>query len=81
MNLREFRVKFDKTQQEIAKAIHVDTTTVSKYETGSIRPSLDTMYLIQEYTGGEVSIKDFINEKEESTQARNRNCKPSMASL
>lgn len=74
MKLREFRNKHKKSQQEIADAIEVDVTTISKYESGDIKPSLSTMYLIQKYTNGAVLLEDFMNEKKITP----RNNKPPM---
>lgn len=41
-NLRHIRSRQGLTQQQIAKAIHVDRTTYNKYEAGTAEPPLDT---------------------------------------
>lgn len=84
MNLKEFRTKHSISQQTVADSIGVDVTTVCKYETGDVKPSLSTMYLIQKYTNGEVLIEDFVDDKSRKTPKKtvgNRNNQSSLDAI
>lgn len=62
MKLCEFRKKARLSQQEVANLIKVDVSTVSKYETKHILPSLPVMVRIRKMTRGEVDMEDFTND-------------------
>lgn len=61
MTLKDYRVRHKLSQAEVSQRLGVDVTTVSKYETGSILPSLPTMLLIKLMTNGVVDMEDFCN--------------------
>ncbi len=54
-NLRKGRKM---TQQNLAKALHISQTSVSKYETGGAFPDLETLVKMADFFG--VSLDEFI---------------------
>lgn len=48
-NMREIRKHSGKTQEEVARALHMDRTVYSKYETGRLTPNLDFLRRFGEY--------------------------------
>jgi len=49
------------SQQTLADKLGLDVTTISKYENGSIVPSLPNMLKIKKVTGSDVDVEDFYN--------------------
>lgn len=41
--IKELRLSYKLTQQELASMLHVSQQVVQKYEKGAIRPSIDTL--------------------------------------
>lgn len=62
MKLAKFREMTELSQSEVAKRIGVDVSTVSRYETKDIRPSLGVLLKIKKMSGNAVDIEDFIDE-------------------
>lgn len=60
MQLADFLIEKNMTQQAFADAIGVRQSSVSKWLQGLSRPSWPVMKRIQETTGGVVSANDFI---------------------
>lgn len=60
MRLKDYREKYNLSQLDISKVLGVDVTTISKYETRDIFPSLKIFKKIQEITDQEVTIEDFL---------------------
>ena len=56
--IAEFRKKKKHTQQELADALNIDRTHLSKVETGMVNPSLTLLGRLAKKLG--VSIKDFF---------------------
>lgn len=61
MKLREYRKQNNMSQQTLADKLGLDVTTISKYENGSIVPSLPNMLKIKKVTGSDVDVEDFYN--------------------
>lgn len=70
MKLQTYRSKHNMTQDYVAKKIRKHVTTVSKYETGDIVPSLDAMDRIAKLTEGEVRMSDFIAQRNQKMRER-----------
>ena len=49
MNLKQARLKANKTQIEIAKAINLTQNTYSNYEMGKTEPNIETLKKIADY--------------------------------
>ncbi len=67
MKLRAYRKKHHMSQQVVANRLGVDVTTVSKYETQDILPSLIVMFKINKMSDGAVTMEDFVNGRCERT--------------
>ena len=79
MTLKDYRTRHRLSQAEISHRLGVDVTTISKYETGSILPSLPTMMLIKLMTAGAVDMEDFVNGNQWNKTTANSNQTPSHA--
>lgn len=42
-NLKKYRLKMDLSQEEIAKQINITRGTYSRYETGTLKPDVETL--------------------------------------
>lgn len=51
ISLREARKKAGLSQEALAEAVHLDRTTISKYENGSIEPSKENIELLEKTLG------------------------------
>lgn len=51
VRLSELRQSFNLNQEEFAKIIKVDTSTIAKYETGDRKPNYDTLVKIADFFG------------------------------
>lgn len=56
--IKEFRVKAGMTQNELAEKLNVKRSVISKYETGQISPSLETMDKIAKALN--ISVNDLL---------------------
>lgn len=45
-NLKRYRLEQGLTQENLAEKINMHQTTVAKFETGKVNPSLKTIYII-----------------------------------
>ena len=54
-NIKEFRLRNNYSQEEMAEKLYVTRQTVSNYETGKSRPDLDTLIRIAEIYGVDVN--------------------------
>lgn len=66
-NLQKFRLKCDMTQEEVGAKIHKTGKTYSRYETGSLKPDIDTLIQLADiysvsldYLTGRVNTADEI---------------------
>lgn len=66
-NLKKYRLKMDLTQKEVAEEINKAPETYSRYETGSLKPDIDTLIQLADkysvsldYLTGRVSTADEI---------------------
>ena len=73
MGIREIRRARNITQKELADAIGVSATVVSRYETGSIIPSSDRLRKIADYL--QVSLAMLTGEKEGATVSSDQTSK------
>jgi transcriptional regulator with XRE-family HTH domain len=64
--LRELRIKFGYTQNQIAKVLNVDRSTYAYYETGKTRPDVTTLMMLAKIYG--VSL-DALLEDESAPKA------------
>lgn len=62
-SLRMYRKLNDISIVEFARRMDMDVSTISKYESGAITPSLAAYAKIHAATNGEVSWKCFLNGK------------------
>lgn len=60
-NVRNLRNKMNLTQCELAERINKDVSTISKIETNSAKPSIDTLTALAQALG--VSISELLEEK------------------
>ena len=51
------------TQKELAEALHISQTSVSKYETGEAVPDLELIVKMADFFG--VSLDEFVNRKKQ----------------
>jgi transcriptional regulator with XRE-family HTH domain len=63
MKLVEYRHKANISQAKLADRLGIDVTTVSKYETGSVIPSVYTLRKIYKVTCGAVTMDDFFEDE------------------
>lgn len=61
VNLRKKRLEYGKTQEEMAKLLHVKRATYGEYERGKISPPLEKVELMAEYF--QTSIDSLIGIK------------------
>lgn len=47
--IKELREERNLTQIDLAKELNLDKSTIAKYETGKVEPSLSIVYLLIEY--------------------------------
>ncbi|WP_126992223.1 helix-turn-helix transcriptional regulator [Thermosipho globiformans] len=59
MTLAEMRQAKNLTQQQLAKAINISRKSISHYETGRARPSLDVIIKLAKVL--EVSVEEIYN--------------------
>lgn len=45
-NLKKLRLQNDYTQQKLADLLHMNRTSISRYETGSLEPDINTLIKI-----------------------------------
>lgn len=76
MTLRDYRKQHQLSQAEVSNRLGVDVTTISKYETGAILPSLPTMMLIKLMTAGVVDMEDFVDGNQRGKTTANSNQTP-----
>ena len=60
--LKILRKKNKITQRELANALHISQTSVSKYERGESEPDLEMVIKMSDYFG--VTIDEFIRGKQ-----------------
>ena len=60
--LKILRKKNRITQRELANALHISQTSVSKYERGESEPDLEMVIKMSDYFGG--TIDEFIRGKQ-----------------
>ena len=58
-NLRQLRLKKGYTQEQVAKALGINRTTYTKYETGVTQPSLEQLKKLSELF--EVDYNTLLN--------------------
>ncbi len=56
------------TQEELAEKMNVSRQTISKWETGSSSPDLETAVRLCEFFG--ISLNDFVREKQDAEEGR-----------
>ena len=59
--LAEWRKETGVTQKQVADSLNVVAATVSKWECGTLNPSLRTLERIHRLTAGAVTPNDFFN--------------------
>ena len=62
MKLKQIRKQKNITQKELAQAIGVDTSAISKFEKGALSPSTGRVRQLAEFLG--VTIDDLLDDKE-----------------
>lgn len=67
--LKELRKEHNLTQENLASAIAVSRTLITKYESGAVYPTEDNLKRIAEYFN--VSVKDLITEEESTSLTLN----------
>lgn len=65
-NIKEFRLRNNYSQEEMAEKLYVTRQTVSNYETGKSRPDLDTLIRIADIYG--VDVNQLIYGENEMTR-------------
>lgn len=70
MKLKSYREKHNMTQDYVARKIKKHVTTVCKYETGDIVPSLAAMSGISKLTEGKVTMHDFMTQHKQKAGER-----------
>lgn len=60
--IRELRQKKQLTQEELARLLGVDRSSVAKWETGSNSPRMDKLLLLAKFL--ECSLDDLVQEGE-----------------
>lgn len=63
-NLKYYRLKNNMTQKELASLMHVTPMTISYYESGERRPSMDTIKELAQVLG--VKVTDFLGNRNEN---------------
>lgn len=61
MTLAEYRAAHGINQSEFARAVGVSHTTVSRWESGDVAPTLEAMRRIATATGHAVMPNDWLN--------------------
>ena len=56
--LKKYRKQKNLTQRELADALHISQTSVSKYERGESEPDLDMIIQMADFFG--VTIDEFV---------------------
>ena len=54
-NLKKYRETANLTQKELANSLRVDTSTVTKWETGQAKPRMDKLPELAKVLGCEIS--------------------------
>jgi len=58
--LRDYRKEAGLTQLELGNVLGVDFTTISKYESRDVCPSMSIFKKISDMTGGRVTMETFL---------------------
>lgn len=70
MRLSEYLAKNGTKPAALARALGVAHTTVARWASGEVAPSLDAMERLAAVTGGEVMPNDFMRAEEAPTPER-----------
>jgi transcriptional regulator with XRE-family HTH domain len=60
MRLAEYMARMELTDKEVAAAIGCERASVTRYRNGNMRPKLEKVVKITEFTGGQVTADDWI---------------------
>lgn len=60
MKLREWLKKNKMSQEKFSKLLKTDQAHISKLVNGKVRPTMDTMELIEAKTKNEVTLRDWM---------------------
>ena len=66
--LRKLRKQKNLTQRELAEALHISQTSVSKYERGESEPDLAMLIEISDFFG--ISIDEFVRGSKKNSSFR-----------
>lgn len=59
--IRELRKKYNLTQEELAQKLHISDKSISKWEMGTAKPSLENLQIISEIF--DITLDELINSK------------------
>lgn len=68
MHLSDYMARKGLSDEEVAAAIGKNRVSVSRYRRNKIRPSWRAMKRILEFTGGEVTADDFLDQSREAAE-------------
>lgn len=78
-NIAYYRKRANFTQEQLAEAICVEVTTISRYETGANLPSLVTLEAVS--VSLRVSVTDLLSEKPHPQSDEGEQCRVMLESL
>lgn len=68
--LRELRIKFGYTQNQISRMLNIDRSTYAYYETGKTRPDVTSLILLAKIYG--VSLDELLGDESEPKSVSDR---------